>query len=318
MNNKTLVWIRFGTGQPFKVSIADCQDVADLIEAARNKLGLSDRLDELYLFAVDTDGFKGKQQRTGKLITKVLEKNYPAGRNDQHPLLIRKVNQSRWQPAQRSILENNSFQKIKSVLHSEWNSINWFTLALVALRFWDLESFCFYSTTFLFIMLKIAAYIVLNDNSSLERRHFTCSWANLLQKRYWTLVSSSLAHTDINHLLCNISALAANGPFFESFVGFRVALLFFCLASTVSSLISLKVHGHPSIGASGVIYAIDGFLVRLVDFDWRFYVFDYVLFYLATSDDGIDHVSHAGGFLFGYLYLDIFIRDIVLNKKHLF
>ena len=73
----------------------------------------------------------------------------------------------------------------------------------------------------------------------------------------------------------------------------------------------LKVHGHPSIGASGVIYAIDGFLVRLVDLDWRFYVVDYVLFYLATTDDGIDHVGHAGGFLFGYL-----IR--VLNQKHLF
>ncbi len=58
MNNKTLVWIRFGTGQPFKVSIADCQDIADLIEAARNKLGLSERLDELYLFVIDTDGFK--------------------------------------------------------------------------------------------------------------------------------------------------------------------------------------------------------------------------------------------------------------------
>jgi hypothetical protein len=113
MNNKTLVWIRFGTGQPFKVSIADCQDVADLIEAARNKLGLSDRLDELYLFAVDTDGFKGKQQRPGKLITKVLEKNYPAGRNDQHPLLIRKVNQSQWQSATWSILQNSTFQKIK-------------------------------------------------------------------------------------------------------------------------------------------------------------------------------------------------------------
>jgi membrane associated rhomboid family serine protease len=135
----------------------------------------------------------------------------------------------------------------------------------------------------------------------------------MLQKRYWTLVSSSLAHADINHLLCNISALAANGPLFESFVGFSVALLFFCLASAVSGLISLKVHGHPSIGSSGVIYAIDGFLIRLVDSDWRFYVVDYALFYLATTDDGIDHVGHAGGFLFGYL-----IRDIVLYQKHLF
>ena len=59
-----------------------------------------------------------------------------------------------------------------------------------------------------------------------------------------------------SNLLCNMSALAANG----SFVGFRVALLFFWLAFTVSGLtISLKVHGHPSIGASGVIYAFDYF-----------------------------------------------------------
>jgi membrane associated rhomboid family serine protease len=74
--------------------------------------------------------------------------------------------------------------------------------------------------------------------------NITISWDNLLQTRYWALVPSSLAHADINHLLCNISALAANGPLFESFVGFRVALLFFYLASTVSGLISLKVHGH--------------------------------------------------------------------------
>jgi hypothetical protein len=62
-----------------------------------------------------------------------------------------------------------------------------------------------------------------------------------------------------------------------------------------------------------VIYAIDGFLVRLVDFDWRFYVVDYVLFYLATTDDGINYVGPARGFLFGFL-----IRDIFLNQKHLF
>jgi hypothetical protein len=139
--NNSWVWIRFGTGQPFKVSIAECQDVADLIEATRNKLGLSERLDELYLFVIDTDGFKGKQQRPGKLITQVLKENHPAGRNDQHPLLIRKVNQSQWQPATWSILQNSTFQKIKSVLHSEWNSIHWFTLAFVASSFWDLESF---------------------------------------------------------------------------------------------------------------------------------------------------------------------------------
>jgi hypothetical protein len=55
-------------------------------------------------------------------------------------------------------------------------------------------------------------------------------------------------------------------------------------------------------------------MIRLVDFEWHFYVVDYVLFHLATTDDGIDHLVHAGGFLFGCLI----IRDIVLYQKHLF
>ena len=195
------VWMRFGTGQPFKVTTADCQDVADLIEAARNKLGLSDRLDELYLFVIDTDE---RQQRPGKLISQVLDENYPAGRNDEHPLLIRKFNQSQWQPDIWSILQNSTIQKIRSILYSEWISINWFTISFVINRLWDMESFSPCSATFLFIILKIAAYAFLRSNYLLEMTHFTCSWDNLLQKRYWTLVSSSLAHADINHLLLNI------------------------------------------------------------------------------------------------------------------
>jgi hypothetical protein len=45
-------------------------------------------------------------------------------------------------------------------------------------------------------------------------------------------------------------------------------------------------------------------------FDWRLVCVDYVLFHMATIEDGIDHAAHAGGFLFGYL-----IRDIVLYQK---
>ena len=318
MDIKSWAWVRFGAGQPVKVSIAECQDVADLIEATRNKLGLSDRLDEMYLLVLDTDGFKGKQQRPGKLLTQVLQENHPAGQNDLRPLVMRKVNQSQWQPVQsRTIRQDGTVEKIKSFFLSEWESMNWFTIISLGLCIWNLEPFSLYSATFLFIALKIAAYVILKDKPDLERRHFVCSWDNFLEKRYWTLVTSSLAHADINHLLCNISALAINGPWLESIVGFRVALLFFCLASAVSGAVSLKAHGHPSIGSSGVLFAIDGVLTRLVDnFDWRVYVFEYAvgyaLFCLATKTFyKMDHVAHAGGFLFGYL-----VRDIVLYQYH--
>lgn len=92
----------------------------------------------------------------------------------------------------------------------------------------------------------------------------------------------------------------------------RVALLFFCLASAASSLVSLNVHGRPSIGFSGVSYAIQGFLIRFRYFDWMTlgidYAFNQVFYYLATRLE-VDHVAHAGGFLFGYLTHD-FLRRV--------
>ena len=92
-------------------------------------------------------------------------------------------------------------------------------------------------------------------------------------------------------------------------MGFRVALLFFGLASAVSGLISLNVQGDPSIGSSGVIFAIDGFCIRLVDFDWFYYVVQYVFFDWTATDYRIDHAGHAGGFLFGYIIHDIFTEN---------
>ena len=83
----------------------------------------------------------------------------------------------------------------------------------------------------------------------------------------------------------------------------------------MTSILSLS---EKSIKVNGIL--IHGrfckttlFRNRLVDLDWRLVCVDYVLFHLATIEDGIDHVAHAGGFLFGYL-----IHDIVLYQKHLF
>ena len=103
-------------------------------------------------------------------------------------------------------------------------------------------------------------------------------------------------------MLCNTAALAVNGPLLEEILGYRNFVLFVCLASVASSLVSLKLHGQPSIGSSGVVYAIDGFL--LVQPDIELEAFDLifqVLFSLAKEDDMIDHAAHAGGFFFGYI-----------------
>jgi membrane associated rhomboid family serine protease len=308
-DNSRPLWIRFGSGRPFKVSTAGCQYVSDLIEVTSKTLGISERVDMLNLLVMDSNGFKGRRQRPEKLLVEMLEENRRAGRDNQHPLLIRKINHIQRNPAPCSHCLNIDFTQIRSMISTELNSVSWFTIVLIACCYLEYEAFSFYSATCLFIVLKIAAYIVLYDDDLQESRHFTCSLNNLEEKRPWVLVLSSLAHKDINHLLCNISALCLNGPWLESMLGFKTTVLFFCLSSVASCIFSLKVHTLPSIGSSGVIHAIDGFLIRNIKFEWSVYLMEQILFYLATCDEEIDHAAHIGGFLFGYFMYDIWLKS---------
>jgi membrane associated rhomboid family serine protease len=92
-------------------------------------------------------------------------------------------------------------------------------------------------------------------------------------------------------------------------MGFKNTVYFFCLASVASNLFSLKMHSLGSIGSSGVIYAVDGFLIRNIKFEWSVYVMEQILFYLATCDEEIDQAAHVGGFLFGYFMYDIWLNS---------
>ncbi|KAH6595964.1 hypothetical protein BASA61_003614 [Batrachochytrium salamandrivorans] len=145
-------------------------------------------------------------------------------------------------------------------------------MAFIADCLLDFELFPFYSATSLLIALKVSVYIILYHNERLEQNHFTCSSDNLSRGRYWTLLSSSLAHRDINHLLCNISWTL------------------------------------PSIGSSGIIYAIEGFFIRNIDLETLpYYILEQVWFYFATEGN-VDHAAHIGGFLFGYMAHDVWFH----------
>ena len=70
------------------------------------------------------------------------------------------------------------------------------------------------------------------------------------------MVTSSFAHKDIDHLLRNLTAILVTMPIIERLMKQKEAVLFLSLASIFSSLISLQVSGEPSIGASGMVYAM--------------------------------------------------------------
>jgi membrane associated rhomboid family serine protease len=189
--------------------------------------------------------------------------------------------------------------------------VNFWTISFIATCLIDLEPFNVFSATFLLIALNVVLYFMLRRNEQLKQTHFTCSSVNLAQQRYWTLITSSLAHKDINHLLCNMFALAVGGPSLEYYLGFKYTIAFVCLAGIASSIASECVHGHPSMGFSGVIYAIEGFFIRSIDFDnLPTYMLEQALFYCATQGNNVDHAAHIRGFLFGYIAHDMwFNRD---------
>ena len=58
--------------------------------------------------------------------------------------------------------------------------------------------------------------------------------------------------------------------------------------------------GEPSIGASGMVYAIEGYLMMIYRLDAERipYVLEQAFFALANNDAGIDHWAQLGGFCY--------------------
>jgi GlpG protein len=77
---------------------------------------------------------------------------------------------------------------------------------------------------------------------------------------YWALVSSAFVHCEIWHVVFNVYWLWVLGSRMERAIGSLPFLGFFVLAAFVSSSFQLAVSDTTGIGASGVAYALFGFM----------------------------------------------------------
>lgn len=77
---------------------------------------------------------------------------------------------------------------------------------------------------------------------------------------YWALLTSVFVHMDPAHLIFNAYWLWALGGRMERSIGSLRFLAFFTLAGLVSSAFQFAVSDDTGIGASGVVYAIFGFM----------------------------------------------------------
>lgn len=129
---------------------------------------------------------------------------------------------------------------------------------------------------------------------------------------YWSLVTSVLVHREVWHLAFNVYWLWVLGIRLEWALGHGRYLLFFLAAGLVSSAAQMAVSDTTGIGASGVGYAMFGFMwiarSRYPDFHdvltprtielfilWLFACF--ALTYLDLVNVG--NAAHVAGLLFG-------------------
>jgi membrane associated rhomboid family serine protease len=150
--------------------------------------------------------------------------------------------------------------------------------------------------------------------------------ARLLDGWIWQPFSYPFLHAGLFHLLFNLLVIWSIGSELEALWGWRTFLGFFFVcaigAAICHGLVSLTGIGpgvqHPVIGSSGVVYGL--LLAYGILFGERVMYF-FLLFpmqaryfvmilgavelvsSLAYGKDGVSHVAHLGGMLFGFLFL---------------
>ncbi|EAU84584.2 hypothetical protein CC1G_00103 [Coprinopsis cinerea okayama7 len=97
-------------------------------------------------------------------------------------------------------------------------------------------------------------------------QHFTSSWQNLRQGRYWTLLTSCFSHQDMAHIFFNGFTFFFTAPVVLQMIGSKRFIFLYMGCGLVSSAASLLYaryvdkRDRPSLGASGAIYSVTSFL----------------------------------------------------------
>lgn len=133
----------------------------------------------------------------------------------------------------------------------------------------------------------------------------------------WRFVTAIFLHGSLSHLLYNMFALALFGSILEGLVGTRKFLLVFFTSGIFANIISVNYYSS-SLGASGAIYGIFGFLViiRPMMTIWLYglpmpmfiagilWVAGAILGLFTPSNIG--HIAHLSGIIIGLIFGIIF------------
>jgi membrane associated rhomboid family serine protease len=138
----------------------------------------------------------------------------------------------------------------------------------------------------------------------------------------WTFFSYMFVHAGLLHLLGNMLMLFVFGTAVENRMGSRAFILYYLLCGVGAAVFSLALSGimnvSPFVGASGAVLGVAlAFAIYWPDAELIVFPIPVpirartlvallvgldVFLYFLTPGDGIAHLAHVGGVLFGYLY----------------
>jgi membrane associated rhomboid family serine protease len=78
---------------------------------------------------------------------------------------------------------------------------------------------------------------------------------------WWRLLTVTLVHANLIHLLFNMYALYIVGPIVEALYGRVLFVTFYLLSAAVASVASYLFFANPSVGASGAVFGLFGLLL---------------------------------------------------------
>ncbi len=146
---------------------------------------------------------------------------------------------------------------------------------------------------------------------------FGFSYYNLLDGKYWVIITSIFLHSSWDHLISNLFALLLFGIPLEENIGSRKLLLLFLLGAFLGQIFAVLYYGYSqiAIGASAGIFALIACALILVPIAIEAYFFPiplalfavgYLIYTIlgavANYPPNVAHISHIGGALPGLMY----------------
>lgn len=162
-------------------------------------------------------------------------------------------------------------------------------------------------------ILALAFLISSHFSIDIDRKFvdlFSVSGPRIRMGEFYRLLTGTLLHGNLLHLLTNGYALYIVGNQIENFYGKKKFIIIYLVSALTGSLLSICMYDTPSVGASGAIFGLLGSLLYF-GYHYRVYfgsvivnkVLPVIIINLVIGFmlSGIDNFAHIGGLIGGIL-----------------